>query len=195
MKKLLLSIAAVAFILAPAVAQTEQGSIIAGGSVSLDLNSQKAEDPSGTSVDIGSSTNISFNPTFGYFVIDNLALGLEIGISSSKFESDDGTFESKNSVTAFGPFVKYYLDNGVFGMGSVGFGSANSEFTSGGSTTSNDLSVFQWRIGVGYAAFLNEFVAVEPMVSYGSQSLTDDADFKDIESGITIGAGFTIFIH
>lgn len=197
MKKLIFSL----FFVLPAVfvsAQTSQGNKIVGGSIAIDFNNNK-EDVDGTVTDISSGNSFQFNPTFGYFVMDGLAVGAEIGFTTTKTEDDNDGDEFKSNSFTFGPFVKYYHESGAFGMGTFGFGSAKTKFTDGqdNSTNENKFGLFNWRLGVGYAAFLNDHVSVEPMLSYGSSRFKDkDApvDFIDIYNSFTISVGLNIFL-
>ena len=87
MKKLTL-IAALAMVSA-VQAQTEpattlptaKGNWIIGGSTNLGFTSNKATQKSGDfSVDGQKTTNFNVTPTVGYFAIDNLAVGLNLGM-------------------------------------------------------------------------------------------------------------------
>lgn len=190
MKKTLLVLAAM-FSAVFVQAQTEQGSMIVGGDISLDFQTNKVES-GGNSVDVGKTNTIEFSPQFGYFISDGLAVGAEVLYQSITFKPDGGGNDTKASVVALGPFVKYYLDNGVFAQANFGFGSSKTDFGSGEVKSSITL----WRIGAGYAAFLNDHVAVEPMLSYGSiQQKNKDTDVKDIDNGFMISVGFTIFLN
>ena len=176
--------------------QTDKGNLIVGGSVSFDIGSQEVE--SGGSTTSETDNSILFvNPSFGYFVIDGLAVGLNLSIQRSHFESDQGSFESTSSGFSVGPIVKYYLENGIFGMGTIGFGTGSTEFESGGTENESKDRLFNWQVGAGYAIFLNDHVAIEPMISYGSLRVEDrdsDIDVANISRSFTIGAGFTIFL-
>ncbi len=69
MKKVLLTIAFGCFLFSFSFAQTQQGSVLAGGSISASFDKQKAEVGS-TTTDIGNFTQIMFSPDFGYFFVD-----------------------------------------------------------------------------------------------------------------------------
>ncbi|ELR73843.1 hypothetical protein C900_00007 [Fulvivirga imtechensis AK7] len=196
MKKFLLVVFALVGFLASVNAQTEKGSITAGGNISIDFEKEKFKSGS-TTVDVGNNTSFTFNPLVGFFIMDGLAAGLEVNLQTSKFKSDDDTFESKFNAISIGPFVKYYHTSGAFGMGSIGFGSAKSESTNNNNTNEAEFGLFTWRLGGGYALFLNDHVSLEPMLSYGSFVTKDkdsDQDEKDITNGFQISVGFHIFL-
>ncbi|MBL6448881.1 porin family protein [Fulvivirga sp. 29W222] len=179
-----------------AQAQTEQGGILAGGSVSMDFENNKLEAGS-TTVDRGNTFSVSFNPNVGYFFMDGLAGGLELEISSSTFTEDQTDFETKFSTFNFGPFVKYYHSSGLFGLGRFGVGSAKEVDEDAGGTDETKFGVFTWRLGAGYALFLNDNVSLEPMLSYGSYNFTNkdsDPEVKTIDNSLRISVGFQIFL-
>lgn len=196
MKKLLLSVFVLTMVVTISNAQTEQGSMIVGGDVSLDFQKEK-QSLGGTSTDMGKSTIVNLNPLFGYFFMDGLAAGLEVNFSNSTFKPEQIDGKGTSNTIAVGPFVKYYHESGVFGMANVSFGSAKYKNTFNGTTNETTYSNFWWRVGAGYAVFLNESISLEPMLSY--QSYTNkvkdsDPESKDITSGLQISAGFHIFL-
>lgn len=198
MKKGLLSIFAVIVFVIAANAQTEKGSIMAGGNFSLDFDKAKYKSGS-TSVDGEKTTTLTINPVGGYFIMDGLAVGADLTIETSKdkYENDD---EFGYTHIALGPFVKYYHSSGFFGLGSFGLGSAKSKSTdaASGITSETTYGVSAWRLGAGYAIFLNDNVSLEPMLSYGSTSLKNkdaDPEQKSISSGLSISVGFQIFLN
>jgi hypothetical protein len=196
MKKLLLGILLIGFTIT-GNAQTGKGRVLVGGEVSFDLANNKT-DVGGTVSTDGKTTSILFAPKFGYFFMDRLVAGAEITFQSETFKPDGGGGDDKFNALAFGPFVKYYLDNGVFGMGSFGIGSAKTEFPTGqGTTNTTKYGISAWRLGVGYAAFLNDNISVEPMLSYGGDRLKNkDANPEriDITNSLTISVSLNIFL-
>ena len=197
MKKITILSALIFCISLIANAQTEQGRYMVGGSVGFSSTKDK-QDIGGTSTDGNKHTNIWLLPSFGIFVADGIVAGAGLGITSNKNESDDGTFSSTTSGFTLAPFGRYYHESGLFGHLNLEIGSAKTKSESGGSSFETKFSVFGWRVGGGYALFLNNNVAVEPMITYGSstQKLKDsDPEAKDINSGLMINVGFSIFIN
>ncbi|TCD08380.1 porin family protein [Pedobacter frigidisoli] len=97
MKKLLLSIVAVAGLVYGANAQTEKGKIILGGNVGF--NSTKVEG--------AAKSDLSFSvvPSVGYFVSDNFAIGTGVGYTYNKEVSDNNL----NQAFKVAPFGRYYI--------------------------------------------------------------------------------------
>jgi outer membrane protein len=196
MKKITLFTLFFAGIFSFANAQTDKGSIIAGGDISFDFGKDKAKS-NGTTVEFGKTTTVEFSPLAGYFFMDRLAGGLEFNINSTTFKEDGTGDKDVFTVIAVGPFVKYYHETGLFGMGSVGFGSIKDKTITGSVTNEGTSGIFQWRLGAGYAAFLNDHVSVEPMLSYGALIIKDkdaNPEVKDISNRLRISVAFNIFL-
>lgn len=140
-------------------AQTvNQGAWMIGGSASLDITKYKEADES--------TTSILFNPTLGYFIADDLAIGLGITVYDAGIEDVDAFF-------GLGPFVRYYVTDPIFIQ--VG---ANLELNDGGGTS--------FGAAVGYSWFLSNSVAIEPALYFNSYS--NDGDFADYSAfGLSIG--------
>ncbi|WP_129714992.1 outer membrane beta-barrel protein [Pedobacter sp. SYP-B3415] len=155
MKKLLLSLVAVAGLAYGANAQTEQGKIILGGNVGF--NSTKAEG--------APKSNVSFQvvPSVGYFIDNNFAIGTGVGYTYSKeiAETEDQAF-------VVAPFARYYTDLSgqfkFFGQLSVpmAFGSSKDVNAAGdvgaklGTTTNIGVA-----LSPGFAFFPTSRVGIE----------------------------------
>ncbi len=107
MKKLLLTLTAVAGLTMASQAQTEQGKFIVGGQVGFHTDKIVDSDDK--------STSFSINPTVGYFVSDNWAVGTAIGYNWSKVEDATGSFAvNKTNSFNLAPFVRNYIGEGQF---------------------------------------------------------------------------------
>ncbi len=197
MKKL---VTVLAFILVAsgAFAQFNQGRYLVGGSVGLNSSTFKA-DNGNTTTTTGKQTSFSFSPDAGYFVIDNLAVGASLGLSTSAYKSDGSSDKSNSTNVTIIPFVRYYLDPGVFFQAHVGGGSGKDKdtYTAGQTTitTTTKVSLLNWGVGVGYAYFLNDFVAVEPVLLYGSQTRKNkETDNKSITNGLSLSIGLQVYL-
>lgn len=84
------------------------------------------------------------NPMLGYAFTDNTMLGASVSYSSI----------TKLSSFSIGPFARYYFNFGLFGHTGVNFSHVES------AERKND---FDFVFGAGYAAFLNDNVALEPL--------------------------------
>ncbi|MCB0515062.1 MAG: hypothetical protein R2798_09600 [Chitinophagales bacterium] len=155
-------------------AQTEQGSLMLGGNLGFSSSSVKDVD--------GAVTDFSISPTVGYFVIDNLALGAGFSYVSSK--NTLGGADATASAFGFGPFVRYYLENRLFGQ--LGFDLLSSKANDGDAVNGTWITP-----RIGYAAFLNDYVSIEPSVYY---SIGGGDLYKDW-SQFGLSVGFNIYLH
>jgi outer membrane protein len=179
MKKLLTAISALVLGTA-AMAQTDKGGWMFGAGSDFGFTSSKADNDQDDS-----ETNISLNARAGYFLIDNLAAGLDISFENSSFG------DASSSQVLVGPYVRYFLPMKVFAEANFGFGSAKSEIDFGApiGTVEVKTGVTAIGLGVGYAAFLNDHVSIEPMVRYVMTSQ------KPEEGDSVSGSGFGLMVN
>lgn len=176
-----------------ALAQFNQGRMLVGGSASLRSTTGKTKD-GGQTVTNGTRTDFNLSPRFGYFVIDNLAVGAELGIGLSKWNSKTNGSDYNTNTLSFGPFVRYYLPVNVFFHGNLNFGTQRTKYENSNFDTGK-YNTFGLGIGAGYAWMLNDYIAVEPMLLYGFKRGKDSAsDDKYIDSGLSLSVGFQIYL-
>jgi Outer membrane protein beta-barrel domain len=98
MKKVLLSLVAVAALTFGAKAQTEKGKIILGGNVGI----------SSSKTDGAPKSDFSFSvvPNVGYFVGNNIAIGTGVGYTYDKSVST----HEQNEAFVVAPFGRYYVN-------------------------------------------------------------------------------------
>ncbi|MGC1471481.1 MAG: outer membrane beta-barrel protein [Psychroserpens sp.] len=172
-----------------------KGSYFANGSASIFSTTNKVGD------DSSNSFSIDFVPRAGYFIMDNLAIGLGLVISSNNETTDDLFGEQEVTTTGFGitPLARYYFENNLFAEAAVGIGFTNTKF--GGDTIpglDGDMksNSFGFRIGAGYALFLGDHIAVEPSINYSWEDINPEdapSDFKQSLSSIFLNIGITAF--
>ena len=155
-----------------ASAQISKGAILMRGSSNLGFTSFNE--------DAGDYTQFNLDVKGGYFIMDNLALGLNLGFSSVDL-GDSG----KETDTGFGVFGRYYFNGKIFG--GVGFNSVKVKFESDSFDSESTVSVIP--IEVGYAAFLNDVVAIEPSVNYSIYG----SDAEGASFGIAVG--LTVYLN
>lgn len=178
-----------------AFAQFNQGRMLVGGSVEFQTTTSKYKNDA-TTVTTGRSTSFSLAPQFGYFIIDNLAIGAALDLSLSKWKPEDDNGESTGTSIALQPIVRYYLPQGIFFQGRFGFGSAKTKYdTFNNNVTEEKYSTLSWALSAGYAFFLNDFVAVEPQLGYGSERLKEkDANIKHFDNGLFLRVGLQVYL-
>lgn len=143
-------------------AQIEQGTVYVGVTSNLSFMS--------TNVD-GSDDNFSqFNGQFsaGYFFMENVMIGGQLGYYSYKFGDTEG------NTFSFGAFARYYIQN--FFLGAGFFSDKNKDVDAVNNLTFEG----------GYAYFINDFISVEPSVFYSLGM----GDYKDNTFGVKVGFAF-----
>ena len=185
--------------------QTEKGKFVLGGDTSISFNSEKTKfKADNIESDQSESSTLSFLPGAAYFVIDNLATGLQLQVSSTKRTFNVGTEEDvifKTTTLQASPFLRYYFTKGnikPYLQGSVGVGNSKDtrENTSNEGETKNSL--FSYGVDGGVAIFLNSYIAINLGVGYSSVQLKEkennNNNARNISKVIGAGVGFNIFL-
>ena len=168
-------------------AQTTKGSILLGASSTLNLaNGETDTDIMG----IGFSTvkyksdaqgynepdpdkinSFNLSPKVGYFIIDNLALGLDFSYALSK--RTNGATEVKNTAQLFsvGPFIRYYYPTPrvlPFAELYGAFGTLKNTFESNVGDNVTKSGVTTLGVGAGIAVPLSEKFTFDVSLGYRS---------------------------
>ncbi|MDC8004387.1 outer membrane beta-barrel protein [Aureisphaera galaxeae] len=195
MKKLLLLVAVFAFAFS-AQAQTEKGGWFFGADAGVSFSSTKTTPEfNGTEGDDTTTSTFSITPSANYFVIDNLAVGLDLSFTSSntKFDTEGGEQEVKSN--SFG-----VIPNGTYFFGSSNtrpyIGAGAGLWSMGGEEDATKFSGLAIKGQGGVAIFLNDTAAVNIGVEYVNANLSnkEESDLKNKMSIISFGAGFSIFL-
>jgi hypothetical protein len=158
MKKMYLVIVAFCCISAASFAQIERGIWLVGASSNLGISSQSIPHSPGYTI-------LTVNLRGGYFVVNNLVVGL-----NTRFTKLDDS-----STLALGVFGRYYIGGKFF----LGGGITSIKPNSGNSTIEIPLEV-------GYAAFVTNNIAIEPSVNF---SKGDGYDLFGANIGFSIYFG------
>jgi hypothetical protein len=193
MKKLLfISLTVLTF--SSAFAQFEKGRILAGGSVSFAATTNKTKTDNATTTN-SKTTSFDFGPRAGYFFIDHLAAGLSLDLSTSSTKQEGSGDKDASTTFLISPFIRYYLEPGIFFQGQYGIGPETDKNKDRSGTVTTKYTASSWSLGAGYAYFLNSNVAVEPFIGYGARSRKlKDSDVKGVNSGLFINIGFQIYL-
>lgn len=177
MKKLLLSLVAVAGLAFTTQAQTEKGKFIVGGNVGF--NSTKVEGAD------KADFNFSIVPSAGYFVSDNFALGTGVGYLYNKSVSGSTLTES----IEVAPFGRYYVGLSdqfkFFGQLSVPMSFGNikdvDDVTGDVGDKRATTTAISVKLSPGFAFFPTKRVGIEVSLDgLGYHSLTE----KDSDTGV-----------
>lgn len=135
------------------------------------------------------TSSFNFNPKVGYFISEDLAVGLDLGFGSNKTEVA-GTDVAKVSAVGFGGFARYYfLDLGkrfkTYGEFGVGYATANDKIAE---VKTNTIGV---GAGLGINYFVTESFAINfglaDILSYSSSKTDIDGDEGSNEFGFGFG--------
>lgn len=169
MKKIFVLLAVSLFSVS-AFAQTEKGAIRLGGNTNLGFSSLKSDgaDKSNSYFNLGVDA--------GYFVIDNLSIDVGFGFEYAKAGGAD------DADTGFDVNLgaRYYLPMKVFFGAAFDFQSA--KYGGGDSVSGTGLT-----LGAGYAWFLSDKVAFEPMIGYRLGLTDKDKGTKYNAFGLQMG--------
>ncbi len=216
MKKTALLLATFCLIASAATAQPSQlakGNILTGVSSTLALGGSESSDlmafgfttvkykygsdPAEASYKL---TSYNILPRGGYFIIDNLAAGLEViisGYTEKDVEDDD---KWKESTMGVGPFVRYYYPLEKF------YPFAEAEFLFGSCKESyysdDDVEKYpfiHFGVYLGASMPLGDKVTFDASIGYIRTQYTwdyeeMDTDAKEMYSGIGIRFGFSIYL-
>ena len=163
MKKIILSLV-LSGIFISVNAQTEKGDWMVGGRV--DLNA--AED----------ATHIGFSPGAAVFVAHNFAVGGNLVLDYNK------SGDTKITSFGIGPLFRYYFTNAmVKPLIQVAVNYVSVKVSGPGFSATNDAASF--FIGGGAAVFINQNVALEPILGYTN---------TDGNGGFSFGLGFQVYL-
>jgi hypothetical protein len=181
-----------------AFAQFDQGTKLVGGQFGLEFSTEKSKLNNQTDTD-GKWTSFSFEPRFGYFVINNLAIGGELGVTSYTWKPEGADGKSTGTELTIGPFARYYFEPGIFVEGKYTVGTQKTKQDYFGDTEEEKAALSNFALGAGYALFLNDNVALEPMIGFQSSSAknktTGEPEVKSISSGLFLRVGFQVYLR
>ncbi|CAA9211854.1 MAG: hypothetical protein AVDCRST_MAG95-157 [uncultured Adhaeribacter sp.] len=167
----------------------KNGNFLLGGSVNGSFRSYTRDSPTEQGDDKGTVVDFKGDARLGYFVFDNLGIGAQASIHHFNYKSES---TSSNPITylLYGPFVRGYLNNGLFGEAGVGFGADNS-------VPATDTRLLEGRFTVGYSIFITEKVALEPIISLRylqNKFITAAGTTRQTEVGPSFGLAVQAFL-
>jgi outer membrane protein len=135
------------------------------------------------------TTSIDFSPTVGYFVSNNVAIGVQLGVTNSVTKFKSTKTGEKNGYSA-GILARYYMNPtnkfSVFGSAALSFGSTNNK------TDSLKTTSFSLGFAPGISYFLSNHFAIETTIgSLGFSSIKPDVDGADATNSINFGLNLT----
>lgn len=200
MKKIILAAAAV-FTFGFANAQTEKGNWQISGSTGLGFNSftQKYKADNGQTQDGLKTSSFNIKPAVGYFVIDNLMIGLAMDYNTTT--SKERTFKFTNNAISMIPQATYYFGKTnvkPFLNAGLGFATASIKESSNDFSDSSSASGMAWGLNGGVAYFVTKTISFDFGIGYQSISLKFDESnnsqsVKSITSGLVSQVGISVY--
>lgn len=188
MKGVILAAALMLVTFAVSFAQTEKGRLLAGAQVG------NLTFPTGG----GGGSIVSVQPTVGWFLVDNLALGIGIPLFTA------GNSNFRTTQIGATPFLRYYVGKKNVRpflnlSGGVINSTVSSNFTGGGRESSTEGI---YSVGAGLAFLLNRYVSFDLGLSYtGGQTTTVGSIFGGangltpvVPESFSLNFGFQIFL-
>ncbi len=183
-------------------AQTNKGSFLIGGDASY-TSSKNTVMGNETK-----QTQISINPTVGYFIIDNLVLGASLPLSFSQSRSSGFQSDSKSSSITLGPLARYYVPIGKYSiftevkytLGLIKVEGPTFDPISGSViflTNKGKDKILSFGLGTTY--FINESIGIEVGAYYIKQNVEYENSemfiIPDFESeDFTLRVGFQFYL-
>lgn len=204
-------------------AQTEKGSWVVGGSTTVGFNNATSNiKTNGNSSDGPKVSTFTVTPSVGFFVINKLAIGIDLGFTSLTSKQDEFdlgvTYSSKSTVSTFSvlPTATYYFksDSKLLPYVGAGLGFASSKTKSeisGGYSDSIEFknNGFAWKGKAGLIYLITPSIGLDLGVSFNQVSSSQDYpnyvftgsgmvqsgtyEIKTTENTFGVNAGFSFF--
>ena len=170
-------------------AKVKHGSMLIGGNLTgfYYMTSDELSKPG--EVVNGRLINLSLKSKTGYFIWNDVAVGLDVNVMHESEKIELAEVESvplRETYILAGPFVRYYLLNGLFGEASFAGGLHN--FSTGFKST-----LYEGSVGIGYAHFINEKFSLEPILSF-RYFYKSDGNKTYVSYGPMIGFGIQAYL-
>ncbi|MDJ1486068.1 outer membrane beta-barrel protein [Cytophagaceae bacterium YF14B1] len=150
-------------------------------------------------------TELSLDVKAGYFIIDNLAIGLTPSYAYTSADYPNGD-KQKNNAVGIGPFVRYYFGEGklkpLLNASFLYYNSSVKAFYASIPVPEfpGDAYEFQFKnkykliqAGGGIAYFVNDNISLEGIVNYGRYLDYESFGYeKDGELSISLGVQFFV---
>lgn len=115
------------------------------------------------------SLQLNFSPNVGYFLADDLVLGIGMDYTFGRFK-EPNTDRTEDSNLLFGPFFRYYYDLGenmaFFGEMDLGFGNSSDDQFIGSTRQSITTNIFSVGVGPGFTIYSDNAIGIEALFKY-----------------------------
>ncbi|MBI9034316.1 MAG: outer membrane beta-barrel protein [Bacteroidales bacterium] len=175
------------------MAQTEQGKFVIGGTTNLSLKFENYK----YNIDNSSTKYSTFQayPEFGFFLIDNLSLGLRMGYLNSWLIDEESPFTIRE--LGINPFARYYiLETNIRPY--VDLSAGYHLLTSLIGRDKKQYGGIEYSGGVGVAYFISKSVSLDAQMNYKGSNLSllkgTDFDAEKIDTR-KLGFRFGVYVY
>jgi hypothetical protein len=169
----------------------DQGNFMIGSTVgfstaksNVSLNSRDLEEEG------EGNSGIQFNiaPKIGYFVIDNLALGLGMDYTFSRVKEPNQD-ETTDADLLFGPFGRFFLplddDISLFVEGTFGYGNSSDDLQVGTARQRINTNIVALGVGPGLSVYSNSGFGIEAVLKYNFARSKFDTEVNGLKTVTT----------
>ena len=210
MKNILFTICAL-IVATPLFGQIPRGTSTIGGSISgARHKGQRSYDASYSTKKMEmKTTTLSVTPSYGYFVVNNLCIGINVNLSTNNWRGkpiDSPELKSDSWSIGAGPQVRYYLplDSKLYAYGAASYSwhTAKADYAEltavDGIRGSIDSKSTQLDAGLGLSYFINPRTAVETGVAYTQIKNNSEDNLAEVTQKtkrLALNIGFRIFLR
>lgn len=199
MKKLVLAGAIALFGLANA--QMQQGNWMFGATTGAAFNNNKQTvKVDGHSEDSPSTNTFSVTPQVGYFVINNLAVTLDLGLTTST--TKDGDYKLNSTSFAVMPGATYFFNTGSklypFVGANVGYATKTEKETYASVSEKTTIDGLAWKGKAGVMYMVTPSIGLSLGVAYGqftNKETVAGYEVKTIDKNLDVNVGFSFFLN
>ena len=191
-----------------AFSQTEKGKFIISGSTSTEFSFAKTKAEAGGFSGEQKTTAFDIKPSFGYFVADNLFIGVS-GIYDFTHTNDRVTVEKSRMLIFMQTVGNYFhTENKMrhFVTGGIGIANNKYQYKSNGNnfdpsdpgfntSFTNKLNGLSVGLAAGVGYFVTDNFSIDAQVAYNYVNLKlKNDDYESKTSGVGLRVGFSIFL-
>lgn len=182
MKKLLLICGFICCVAGSALAQTEKGSTLLGGTGTAHIDTEGTEEEKGYF--------LILSPRVGFFVANNFAIGAAIPGTAA------GARDYFSTSIGFTPFLRGYIGSSKTRFlleARGGYTHTNFKYKGDMGDYKDSDSFTSYGVGAGFAHFVNEHVGLEFILSYDQTNKDAPAIEYSHVSGINLNIGLQVY--
>lgn len=167
-------------------AKIKDGTIMLGGNLTGSYQKYNKK----TTNEKGDLITARFTTKSGYFFWPDIAIGLNAALEYTSVNVDSTLYGSRTTDLLAGPFLRYYWNSGLF---------VEVNANAGVRTVKGEIKsdIKSGAIGLGYAFFLSEQIAIEPLLSFDyrqNQVTINNVTSTDNQFGPVLSVGIQAYL-